>query len=294
MPESFEMFRYVDHLRRRWHVIAAACGVAVALALGAALLMPARYTATARIMIESPAGGDLRASMAVSPVYLESLKSYAILASGDRLFADAIEHFRIPRSRSIEHLKQSVLKVTIPRNTKVLEIAATLPDPKQAQALADYIAERAVELARDLAMQADREAIADAQKQWDEARARLERADGGPARSAPKPSAGMSPNTALQSTQAESLQLALEAAQMHFQEIRSAAGYRGERLKIFDPGVVPERPSSPNIALILLAALTVALASSLLYVTIEFNYRLEKAAAPRAVAPLARVKNLND
>ena len=38
----------------------------------------------------------------------------------------------------------------------------------------------------------------------------------------------------------------------------------------------------------------VALAASLLYVTFEFNYRLEKSAAPRAVAPLARVKNLND
>jgi hypothetical protein len=37
----------------------------------------------------------------------------------------------------------------------------------------------------------------------------------------------------------------------------------------------------------------VALTASLLYVTLEFNYRLEKA-APRAAPPLARVKNLND
>jgi hypothetical protein len=92
----------------------------------------------------------------------------------------------------------------------------------------------------------------------------------------------------------ESLQLALEAAQMHLQEIRSTAGYRAERLKIFDPGVVPERPSWPNIPLILIAAVLVALAASLLYFTFEFNYGLEKSAAPRAVAPLARVKNLND
>jgi capsular polysaccharide biosynthesis protein len=285
MPESFEMFRYLDHLRGRWMVMAVAVGVAGALALVAGLLTPAQYTATARILIESPAAGDLRASMAVSPVYLESLKSYASLASGDRLFADAIEHLHLQRSRSIEQLKQAVLKVTIPRSTKVLEIAATLPDPRQAQALANYIAERTVALARDLAIEADQDALADAQKQRDEARAQLEQTETAPAKSAVNPAA---------STKAESLQLAIEAAQMHLQEVRSTAGYRAERLKIFDPGVVPERPSWPNIPLMLLAAIVVALVASLLYVTFEFNYRLEKSAAPRAVAPLARVKNLND
>jgi capsular polysaccharide biosynthesis protein len=288
MPESFEMFRYLDHLRGRWMVMAVAVGVAGALALVAGLLTPAQYTATARILIESPAAGDLRASMAVSPVYLESLKSYASLASGDRLFADAIEHLHLQRSRSIEQLKQAVLKVTIPRSTKVLEIAATLPDPRQAQALANYIAEQTVALARDLALEADRDALADAQKQRDEARAQLE-----PSEPAAVNSAAGSANAA-RSTKSESLQLAIEAAQMHLQEVRSTAGYRAERLKIFDPGVVPERPSWPNIPLILLAAVLVALAASLLYVTFEFNYRMEKSAAPRAVAPLARVKNLND
>ena len=288
MPESFEMFRYLDHLRRRWMVIAGAVGVAVALALAAAWLTPNRYTATARILIESPAAGDLRASMAVSPVYLESLKSYAVLASGDRLFADAIDDLHLARSRSIEQLKSSILKVTIPRNTKVLEIAATLPDPRQAHALATDIAGRTVALARDLAVEADRDALADAQKQLDEARAQLEQAQAAP----PKTARG--PAQAAPSTNAESLQLAIEAAQMHLQEMRSTAGYRAERLKISDPGVVPERPSWPNIPLMVLAAFVVALAAALLYVTFEFNYSLEKSAAPRAVAPLARVKNLND
>ena len=276
------MFRYLDHLRRRWPVIAVAVGVAVALALVAGLIMPAQYTATARILIESPAAGDLRASMAVSPVYLESLKSYAILASGDRLFADAIEHLHLQRSRSIEQMKNAVLKVTIPRSTKVLEVAATLPDPRQAQALAHYIAERTVALARDLALEADRDALADAQKQQDEARAQLKQSE-----AAPVDRAAGSAN-AIRSTKTESLQLAIEAAQMHLQEIRSTAGYRAERLKIFDPGVVPERPSAPNIPLILLAAVLVAFTASLVYVTFEFNYRLEISAAPRAVAPLAR------
>src|SRR6266851_7284459 len=116
MPETLEMLRYVEHLRRRWRVIAVACGVAVVLAMAVALLTPARYTATARIMIEPPAGSDPRIAVAVSPIYLESLKSYELVASGDRLFLEAMEHFKLPRSKSVNALKRSVLKASIPRN----------------------------------------------------------------------------------------------------------------------------------------------------------------------------------
>jgi uncharacterized protein involved in exopolysaccharide biosynthesis len=76
MPEAFEMLRYVEYLRDRWRVMAVACSVAVVLAVAVALLTPARYTATARIMIEPPAGSDSRIAVAVSPMYMESLKSY--------------------------------------------------------------------------------------------------------------------------------------------------------------------------------------------------------------------------
>ena len=46
------------------------------LSLGVSLLLPKRYTATASIVIEPPGGSDVRLSTAVSPVYLESLKTY--------------------------------------------------------------------------------------------------------------------------------------------------------------------------------------------------------------------------
>jgi uncharacterized membrane protein YGL010W len=61
-----------------------------------------------------------------------------------------------------------------------------------------------------------------------------------------------------------------------------------------DPGVVPERPSWPNVPVMLLAAFLVALVSSLLYLTLELNFGLVKSAAPRSVAQLARVKTGND
>jgi len=297
MPQTFEMFRYIDHLRRRWLVMAVACGAAVALALFACLFMTNQYTATARIMIDPPAGSDPRAAIAVSPIYLESLKTYELLASGDRLFLDAMDHFKLPRSKPIDRLKPSILKVQIPRSTRVLEISATLGDPQQAHSLALYIAEQTVRLTREVSIAGDSDLIADAQKQRDDARARMERAETAWARLAERP-VDQDPQRAAQvdTVQAErgAARLAFEEAEKRLAQDRSYSGYRGERLKVVDPGVIPEQPSWPNTPLIVLSALLVALAASLLYVTFEFNYRLERSGPSRTVAPLARVKGLND
>jgi uncharacterized protein involved in exopolysaccharide biosynthesis len=297
MPESFEMFRYFDHLRARWRVIAVACAAAVGLAFLAALLMPAEYTATARIMIEPPAGTDPRVAMAVSPVYLESLKSYELLASGDRLFLDALDHFKLPHSGSIDKLKRSVLKVAIPRNTKILEISATLRDPGESQALALYVAQQAVRLTREVTAGTERDLQAEARRQWDEAHAKLERAEQAWAKIAEEP-AGAAPDhmAKVDAAQAEreAAREAVAAAAKRLQTEQASSGYRGERLSIIDPGVVPERPSRPNVPLMLMAALLVALAVSLLYVTFEFNYRLERFPVPQPVTPLARLKSVND
>jgi uncharacterized protein involved in exopolysaccharide biosynthesis len=76
MGESFDSFRYISYLRLRWRQIAASAAVAVALAFAISLAMPARYTAMARIVIQPPVGADVRTATAVSPIYLESLKTY--------------------------------------------------------------------------------------------------------------------------------------------------------------------------------------------------------------------------
>jgi len=297
MPETLEMLRYIEHLRRRWRVIAVACGAAVGLALLVALLTTPRYTATARIFIEPPAGSDSRVAVAVSPIYLESLKSYEFLASGDGLFLDAVQHFKLPRSQSIAALKNSVLKVSIPRNTKVLEVSATLPDPVQAQALALYIANQTVKLALDITRDTERELVAEAQKQLEEARARVEHAERAWVQTSEEPKSGSADRAVQVGTaqaEREAARAAFDAAEKRLEDTRSSAGQRGEQLKVVDPGVVPERPSWPNIPLMLLAAFLLALVASLLYLTLELSFGFERSAAPRSLAPLTRVKTGND
>ena len=65
------------------------------------------------------------------------------------------------------------------------------------------------------------------------------------------------------------------------------SGTRSEQLNVIDPGIVPERPSSPDIPLILIAALLLALTASLVYVTLEFGFerqRLRSARPPLRMA----------
>src|SRR5712671_4919284 len=164
----------LDRLRARWRVVAVTCGVSVGLALGASLILPKEYTAVSRIVIDPPAGSDPRVSTAVSPIYLESLRSYELFASSDDLFLKAVQRFGLRRdSTPIDRLKKSMLKVEMPRNTRILEIHATLPDPKTAHALALYIAEETVKLNQAMTREGDQELVADAEKQAVEARRRL-------------------------------------------------------------------------------------------------------------------------
>src|SRR5579864_9446628 len=198
MYQTFDAFEYLDYLRRRWRVIAAACGAALLLSLGISLLLPKRYTATASIVIEPPGGNDVRLSTAVSPVYLESLKTYERFASSDTLFARAADRFHLLEpgtSQSIEALKQRVLKVAKLRDTKILEISVTLPDPKTAQSLAQYLSDETVNSSRVENLASDSDFVTKAQKQTNEAHDRLEKAQ--------SESAGLAMNAPVESLQSE-------------------------------------------------------------------------------------------
>jgi capsular polysaccharide biosynthesis protein len=177
MYDTFDRFEYIDYLRRRWRVVAVACGAAAVLSLAASLALPKRYTATASIVIEPPTGNDTRASTGVSQVYLESLRTYERFAASDSLFARAVERFRLHPAgwyTSIESFKQQVLKVSKLQDTKILEISATLPDPGLAQRFVQYLAEETVSMSQSENSAADRELINQAQKEALDAKSRLD------------------------------------------------------------------------------------------------------------------------
>jgi uncharacterized protein involved in exopolysaccharide biosynthesis len=366
MAETLDAFRYIGYLRSRWRWIAGSCAVAVAVALIGSMAATRQYTATTRIVIDPPAGTDLRSAMAVSPVYLESLKTYEEFAAADSLFAKAIEklHLRpMVGSGPLESVKARVLKVGLLRNTRILEVAATLPDPRKAQALAQFLAESTVDMNRSFVTDTDQEFLRGIEQQERDSRAklqeidaawarilaaepitelqaslenaaklraivqqqvlstqleiadgteRLKQATGGDAAEIRKEQANararldeMNKQLALidretaarekllaarfahrDTTEAErkATQAVLAGIENHLREVRGESGYRGERLRIIDPGVVPERPSSPNIPLNVFAAVLAGLSLPVLYLTLLLAWSEQRAGSRRFVA----------
>jgi capsular polysaccharide biosynthesis protein len=351
MAESIDAFRYMSYLRSRWRSIAASCATAVVIAAGVSLALTRQYTATARIVIEPPAGTDLRASVAVSPIYLESLRTYEQFASGDSLFQRAVEKFGL-RSGPIESQKKRVLKVGLLRNTRILEISATLPDAAKAQALAQYLAQSTIETNRSLTGDGDqdlmqgmltqqremRERLDSLNTTWGELAARepvatlqaeaentatlragldqqisnteLEIADaaerlpqaaaGGDAAEIRKQASNARARLEQLRRQAQTLErqgaerekllasrlarrerldmerkaalAQLTGVETQIREARGGATFRGERLKLIDPGIVPERPSSPNLPLNVAVAFLLGLALPVVWLTLRMGY----------------------
>src|SRR5579871_3504416 len=170
IPVPAESADALGRLVSHWRIVAVACALAVVASAVVSLLMPRRYTATCRVLVDPPAGSDPRVSTAVSPIYLESLRTYEAFASSDDLFQQASKKFGLRTdSTPIERLKKKILRVEVLHNTKILEISATLPDPARAHELALYIGQEAVSLNRNVVVAADRELLADAEKQAAEA-----------------------------------------------------------------------------------------------------------------------------
>ncbi|HUI77183.1 MAG TPA: hypothetical protein VLY24_04690 [Bryobacteraceae bacterium] len=205
MIESPEAFRFIGYVASRWRLVALSCLTAVTLVTAVSLILPRQYTATTRILIEPAPGADTRYTLAVSPIYLESLKTYEYFASSDSLFQTAVNRFELRKlagAKSIETLKRQVLRIGIVHNTRILAINATLPDARRAHSLAQFLADETVGLSGSLAT--------------------------------------------------------------------------GERLTIIDPGVVPERPSSPNVPLNVAAALLLGLVFPVAYLAVELSVRQQR------------------
>jgi len=277
MPDSFDGSQFLLHLRARWRVPAVVAAAALAVSLGASLIVPNKYTATVALIIEPPQGAN-----AVSPIYLESLKTYEHFASSDELFLRAAERFQLrDQRRKIEDLKRAVVKVSVPRNTRIVEIAATLPDPAKAHALARFLADETIQLHRKMNRALEEEMLVGARKRAEEAARGAQEAES--ARTAAgRPRAG----TDALDTDYHAW-VAREELGRRVRELEVTAASRAERLSLLDPGVPPEKPSSPNIPLNLLVAVALALTVSLFYLTLEFGLQGPKAETMRKTLRVA-------
>ena len=172
MTESFSASQYLRHVRTSWPVLAVACVVAAVLTYLGNQLMTPQYTAEARVRIELPGSDDPHSALVISPVYMDSLKTYALLASGNELFAETVDALGL---RDAEHpepldgLKQSILEIEIPHHTRVLMIRVTLEDPEMAQALAEGLAAATVRRNQELNAKSDEARTAVARAVRDEA-----------------------------------------------------------------------------------------------------------------------------
>ncbi len=375
MPaDSFEAFEFIDYARQRWRAAAIICGSAVATALALSLLLPKEYTATASMIIEPPAASDPRISTAVSPVYLESLKTYEQFASSDSLFARACDKFHLlsgPNSPAIESFKRRVLRVNKPKDTKILQIAVTLGDPRQAQRLVQFLAEETANLNRAVDRASESEMVEQARSQASRASVELTQAQSALAaagsgqesllqaelsalsklesdvrgqlveangliaeyearESALSKSAASSSESSMlgqelaaERARAASLtashesitrdllaksaalaqakarresaegrvrtaQTAYETAAKRVMEIEGLVGTRAEQLRIIDPGIVPQRPSFPNIPLNCAAALLVGAVISTAYMAMRFGLERQRVRFARASFKVAR------
>lgn len=351
MTDSFDPIEYLEYLCQRWRFTATAVLLAGAASLVLCLLLPKQYTAVATLVIQPP-GGDPRSATAVSSIYLESLKSYEAFASSDSLFARACEKFHLLDGKAgpaLESFKRRVLRVEKLKDTTVLEVSVTLPDPGQAQALVEYLAQETVSLDRNIARAGDqalldstRQQLEAARKELDEARTETASVVGSAPvldsevqilqeRKASAEGQRIEANVTLaesstrddqDSTAAEragvaaltadigTMQRDLEAKsaalaalrarrqraddRLHSAEeifervakraddVAASAMFRTEQLRIVDPGIVPQRPSFPNLPLAVVSALAIAAILCLVWLTLQFGFKRQREQPARA------------
>lgn len=354
---TFSAEELINYLCMRWRFLAIACATALVGALVISLAMTRQYTATVSIVIDPPASSDPRAATAISPIYLESLRTYETFAEGDSLFAGAVDrfHLREKGDGAVETLKRRILRVNKIRDSKILQIRATLPDPAKAVQVAQFIAGEVVKLSHQAGANVDRDMLETAQREltrWQgkykaaleaqsefqtktpvetlqmevdslrdsagrvlqdamESEADAEEysarekslaadpADADELRRVRQEAAARKMRAASLQRQARDLQnsvaakgvelarrmarltrldaelntahTGMDAEEKHVRDIQSTAGGRGEVLTIIDPGISPQRPSSPNILLNMIIAVFVALITSLAYLVFSFG-----------------------
>src|SRR5580658_2713406 len=144
MLEPLDPLAFLSALQKRWKRVAAVAMGAGLLALVVSLLLPKKYEATTLLMIQ-PAMGGPAPSAAMSPAYLDSLRSYEQFVESDGVLENLLRETHLSEEFSGERFRRSALRVTLTKGTRIVEVAVRLGDPQKAH----EVALRLAEIARD-------------------------------------------------------------------------------------------------------------------------------------------------
>lgn len=148
-----ELREYVRVLRRRWQLIAAVAMVAVAIAAVTTFLATPIYQSTARLFVTTAGSGE---SDSGSDAYQGGLfsqqrvSSYASLIRSRELASKVVKELDLDESPT--DLAGRVKATALP-NSVILDVTASDPDPKDAQAIAQAYADGMTDLIRELETQ---------------------------------------------------------------------------------------------------------------------------------------------
>jgi uncharacterized protein involved in exopolysaccharide biosynthesis len=136
--DDLDLRRYRRFVTAHWMVLIG-CGVAGALiALGVALYLPARYQATATLLILQPTGG--------TPLVLTPATAKALLVNPPMVTETIDELGLNKQGLTAQDLLDGPLEVDPVSATNLVRLSVTLPDPSAAHQIASRLASKAIEL----------------------------------------------------------------------------------------------------------------------------------------------------
>ncbi|MCB9715197.1 MAG: polysaccharide biosynthesis tyrosine autokinase [Myxococcales bacterium] len=196
-----QLVRLMGVLRRRWLVWAATAGLCVAVAALALRFIPARYEASASVVLHQGGPGVLdkvqgvaeegqlrgddyeayyqtqRAIMGSRAVAEGALERLGLADDPDALRdADGPLHSAPPGADAVERL-QRLVSVREVRGSRIVEITAEHPDPERARDLANALADAYLDHVRKSRRSVGRQAEENLAQERQAARGRLERAE---------------------------------------------------------------------------------------------------------------------
>jgi len=124
-------------LRKRWVSVLVTLGVALLLAAAATALMPARYTATAKMFFSARSGESITELNEGTTFAASQMSSLSDIATSPLVLGPVVEDLGL--HVTAEQLADS-LRVTVPEGTAILQVSATAPTAQGAADLVNAVA----------------------------------------------------------------------------------------------------------------------------------------------------------